>query len=194
MLAKEARPATPSACDEAGLTCLTSGRDVRGSERARRATPGTYRPRTGAKERHRPSLLARPNNRICPKRARYDRITRQCNQAARRATDSSALPTRDCHHARQPAAERPSSRLRAVDTQAVPAGQRADGRSGPLQTASRGDHARSTFVDNLFDSHTVLNYALVQNDYNNPAGPPPPQQNGFTYRPRTIGITATFRN
>ena len=35
MLAKEARPATPSACDQAGLTCLTSGRAVRGSERAR---------------------------------------------------------------------------------------------------------------------------------------------------------------
>ena len=55
-----------------------------------------------------------------------------------------------------------------------------------------GDWQISAFVDNLFDSHTILNYALVQNDYNNPAGPPPPQQNDFTFRPRTIGITATF--
>ena len=52
----------------------------------------------------------------------------------------------------------------------------------------------SAFVDNLTDTHPVLNYALVQNDYNNPNGPPPPQQNDFTYRPRTFGITATFKN
>jgi outer membrane receptor protein involved in Fe transport len=52
----------------------------------------------------------------------------------------------------------------------------------------------AAFVDNLFDSHTIQNYALVQNDGNNPAGPPPPQQNDFTYRPRTIGVTATFRD
>jgi hypothetical protein len=57
-----------------------------------------------------------------------------------------------------------------------------------------GDWQVAAFVDNLFNSHTILNYALVQNDYNNPAGPPPPQQNDFTYRPRTIGITATFRH
>jgi iron complex outermembrane receptor protein len=51
----------------------------------------------------------------------------------------------------------------------------------------------SAFVDNLFDSHTVLNYALVQNDLNNPNPPgPAPQQNDFTFRPRTVGITATF--
>ena len=55
-----------------------------------------------------------------------------------------------------------------------------------------GDWQVSAFIDNLLDSHTVLNYALIQNDYNNPNGPPPPQQNDFTFRPRTIGITATF--
>ena len=57
-----------------------------------------------------------------------------------------------------------------------------------------GDWQVSAFVDNLFDSHRVLNYALVQNDYNNPAGPPPPQENDFTFRPRTFGITATMKN
>jgi outer membrane receptor protein involved in Fe transport len=56
-----------------------------------------------------------------------------------------------------------------------------------------GNWQISAFVDNLFDSRTVINYALVQNDYNNPAGSPPPQENDFTFRPRTIGITASFR-
>ena len=52
----------------------------------------------------------------------------------------------------------------------------------------------AAFVDNLFDSHTTLNYALGQNDAYNPNGSPTPQQNAYTYRPRTVGITATFRN
>ena len=57
----------------------------------------------------------------------------------------------------------------------------------------------SLFCDNLFDSHTVLNYAQVQIDSFNPsyiANPNAPtsvQQNNFTYRPRTIGITGTFK-
>ena len=56
-----------------------------------------------------------------------------------------------------------------------------------------GDWQVSLFIDNLLDSHPVVNYALVQNDYNNPNGPPPPQQNDFTFRPRTFGITATLK-
>jgi len=57
----------------------------------------------------------------------------------------------------------------------------------------------SLFCDNLFDSNTVLNYAQVQLDpFNpsyiaNPTAPTSVQQNNFTYRPRTIGITGTFR-
>ena len=57
----------------------------------------------------------------------------------------------------------------------------------------------SLFCDNLFDSHTVTNYAQVQIDaFNpsylaNPTSPTSVQQNNFTYRPRTIGITGTFR-
>jgi outer membrane receptor protein involved in Fe transport len=57
----------------------------------------------------------------------------------------------------------------------------------------------SLFCDNLFDSHTLLNYAQVQLDSFNPsylANPNAPtsvQQNNFTYRPRTIGITGTFK-
>jgi len=45
----------------------------------------------------------------------------------------------------------------------------------------------------LFDSHTLLGYALGQNDSFNPAGPIRPQQNDYTFRPRTFGITATFK-
>jgi len=52
----------------------------------------------------------------------------------------------------------------------------------------------SAFCDNLFDSHTVINYALGQLDYANPNGPVSPQENDFTWRPRTVGITATFRD
>jgi iron complex outermembrane receptor protein len=58
---------------------------------------------------------------------------------------------------------------------------------------SFGSWQVSAFVDNLFDSHTTLNYALGQNDANNPSGPVTPQQNAYTFRPRTIGLTATMR-
>ncbi len=56
-----------------------------------------------------------------------------------------------------------------------------------------GNWQVSAFIDNLFDSHTISNYALVQNDSFNPAGPVRPQENDFTFRPRTFGITATFK-
>ncbi len=46
----------------------------------------------------------------------------------------------------------------------------------------------AAFVDNLFDSRTVTNYALGQ-----PGATPTVQENDYTYRPRTIGITATWR-
>jgi hypothetical protein len=57
----------------------------------------------------------------------------------------------------------------------------------------------SAFCDNLFDSHTVLNFAQVQVDVFNPSflanplAPTSVQENDFTYRPRTFGITATVR-
>jgi iron complex outermembrane recepter protein len=55
-----------------------------------------------------------------------------------------------------------------------------------------GDWLVSAFCDNLFDSHTVINYALGQEDPYNPAGSPSVQQNQYTFRPRTIGLTATW--
>jgi iron complex outermembrane recepter protein len=54
-----------------------------------------------------------------------------------------------------------------------------------------GGWAVAAFVDNLFDTRTTLNYALVQNDPGNPALNP--QENRFTYRPRTFGLTAAYR-
>jgi outer membrane receptor protein involved in Fe transport len=57
----------------------------------------------------------------------------------------------------------------------------------------------SAFCDNLFDSQTVVNYAQVQIDAFNPSyladryAPTSVQQNNFTFRPRTFGITATLR-
>ena len=50
------------------------------------------------------------------------------------------------------------------------------------------------FIDNLFGSHTVTNYQLNQHDaYTLPLPPPSSQQNQYTFRPRTFGITATLR-
>ena len=58
----------------------------------------------------------------------------------------------------------------------------------------------SAFCDNLLDSRTTTNYQLSQADANSPAyaanplAPESVQQNAYTWRPRTIGITATFRH
>ncbi len=61
-----------------------------------------------------------------------------------------------------------------------------------------GSWSVAAFVDNLFDSRVTTSYALVQSDTNNPSFnrlvPSSVQENDFTFRPRTIGITATYRN
>jgi outer membrane receptor protein involved in Fe transport len=60
----------------------------------------------------------------------------------------------------------------------------------------------AAFIDNLFDSRTVTNYQQGQLDANIPTDPvtgdylypqPTPQQNSYTYRPRTIGLTFTYK-
>jgi hypothetical protein len=55
----------------------------------------------------------------------------------------------------------------------------------------------AAFVDNLFDSRTTTNYAEVQPDsanYNlDQSLPQSVQHNNFTFRPRTIGLTVTYR-
>ena len=57
---------------------------------------------------------------------------------------------------------------------------------------SFGNWLVSAFVENLFNSHTVTNYQLSAADVFNPAGPPSVEENDYTFRPRTIGITATL--
>ncbi|MFI4868633.1 MAG: TonB-dependent receptor [Steroidobacterales bacterium] len=53
----------------------------------------------------------------------------------------------------------------------------------------------SFFIDNLLNSHTTTNYERTFTDSNNPTYPPPgPQYNNYTFRPRTFGITVTFRD
>jgi iron complex outermembrane recepter protein len=56
-----------------------------------------------------------------------------------------------------------------------------------------GSVSVSAFVDNLFDSRTITNYQLSQVDANSPNGSSSVQQNAYTWRPRTFGITATYR-
>jgi outer membrane receptor protein involved in Fe transport len=55
----------------------------------------------------------------------------------------------------------------------------------------------SAFCENLLNSYTTLSYAQVQVDSANPSfnkfAPSSVQQNNFTYRPRTFGLTATFK-
>jgi iron complex outermembrane receptor protein len=50
-----------------------------------------------------------------------------------------------------------------------------------------GDWQLAAFCDNLFNSQTVTNYALGQTD-----GTTTPQQNAYTFRPRTVGLTFTL--
>jgi iron complex outermembrane recepter protein len=74
------------------------------------------------------------------------------------------------------------------DSYPVAATQFAQMRAG----VTLGNWNVSGFVDNLFDSHTVTNYMKGQADSFNPAGPPHEQENQYTFRPRTIGLTATM--
>jgi iron complex outermembrane recepter protein len=58
-----------------------------------------------------------------------------------------------------------------------------------------GDWAVSLFVDNLTDTHTLLNYNHQTNSYDdNGALLASPAYRFITYRPRTFGLTATFRH
>ncbi len=64
-----------------------------------------------------------------------------------------------------------------------------------------GNSSLALFIDNLFDSRTITNYQLGQSDYNIPVDSnnnylwtqPTPQRNSWTFRPRTIGLTYTYR-
>ena len=81
----------------------------------------------------------------------------------------------------------PNSLQYNADTYALPATEFAQLRGG----VHLGDWQVSAFADNLFNTHTVTNYQLGQLDAFNP-DPPHEQQNQYTYRPRTFGVTATL--
>jgi outer membrane receptor protein involved in Fe transport len=74
-------------------------------------------------------------------------------------------------------------------TYTLPATHFASARAG----LTLGDWLVTPFIDNLFNTHIVTNYALGQQDFYNPAGSPSQQQNVYTFRPRTFGVTATWR-
>jgi hypothetical protein len=57
-----------------------------------------------------------------------------------------------------------------------------------------GDWQIAPFIDNVLNSHMVTNFALGQIDPYNPAGSPSQQQNAYTFRPFTVGITATWHS
>jgi hypothetical protein len=53
----------------------------------------------------------------------------------------------------------------------------------------------SLFVDNLTDTHTIVNYNHQTNSYDaNGNLLASPAYRFISYRPRTFGITATFRH
>jgi iron complex outermembrane receptor protein len=92
------------------------------------------------------------------------------------------------------AVQDPNSNQYNANSYTLPATKFASFRTG----VTLGSWSVAAFVDNLFDSRITTNYALVQSDTNNPSFnrlvPTSVQQNDFTFRPRTIGITATYRN
>ena len=75
-----------------------------------------------------------------------------------------------------------------ADTYALAATEFAQLRGG----VTFGHWNVAAFVDNLVDSHTITNYMKGQADSFNWAGPPHEQENQYTYRPRTFGLTATM--
>jgi iron complex outermembrane receptor protein len=57
-----------------------------------------------------------------------------------------------------------------------------------------GDFGVSLFVDNLTDSHTILNYNHQTNSYGTGGLLASPAYRYISYRPRTYGITVVFRH
>ena len=81
----------------------------------------------------------------------------------------------------------PNSLQYNPDTYALPATTFVQLRAG----MHLGNWQVSAFADNLFNSHTVINYQLGQLDAFNSV-PPHEQENQYTYRPRTFGLTASL--
>ena len=56
-----------------------------------------------------------------------------------------------------------------------------------------GDWAASAFVDNVTDAHPVTNYDFTIDPLNGPNSYTNRVQRNYTFRPRTFGITLTYR-
>jgi hypothetical protein len=96
-------------------------------------------------------------------------------------------------------AQRMIARVFARSTVARELSDHITGARGFLRSGvTLGNFQVALFCDNVFDSHTTINYELSQTDANNPSFnplvPTSLEQNAYTWRPRTVGITATFRN
>ena len=98
-------------------------------------------------------------------------------------------------------AQRMIARVFARSTVARELSDHITGARGFLRSGvTLGNFQVALFCDNVFDSHTTINYELSQTDANNPAylanplSPTSLQQNAYTWQPRTIGVTVTFRN
>jgi iron complex outermembrane recepter protein len=66
---------------------------------------------------------------------------------------------------------------------------------GSLRAGTKlGDFGVSLFVDNVADSHTILNYNHQTNSYANGALLASPAYRFISYRPRTFGITLVYRH
>jgi iron complex outermembrane receptor protein len=66
----------------------------------------------------------------------------------------------------------------------LPATSFFQGRAG----VNFGEYQISAFCDNLFNTRTITNYSLGQTD-----GTTTPQQNAYSFKPRTAGVTFTMR-
>ena len=89
----------------------------------------------------------------------------------------------------RPAVQDPNSSQFIPGTYTLPATSFVSLRAG----INIGEWQVSPFIDNLLNTHTVTNFALGQLDPYNPAGSPSQQQNAYTFRPLTVGVTATWR-
>ena len=90
------------------------------------------------------------------------------------------------------AVQDPLSTQYQLESNALPATSFASLRTG----VSIGSWQLAAFIDNLFDSHTLSGYAHGQVDRNAIAAgytSPFVQQNAFSFRPRTFGLTVTYR-
>ena len=83
------------------------------------------------------------------------------------------------------AAQDPTTQQYSMDFYTLSSTNLASARAG----MTFGNWQAAAFVDNLTDTHTVNNY-----NFTIYPGDAPPLERQYTFRPRTIGLTITYRN